>query len=273
LISIDLTGNNKAMYKLDALNAVRMLSSITLPPPDFVASLAPEEVHHISAESVQNFTLAMLAPIGCKFSQKIAKKDGFLSISEGDVYLIARRGIDTWTTSTWRFEHESQLDELKKELIEGAVIGIQLPNGKMRVVFTAEDAEQLEIIEDKDLGWRQLVSLWVRDTINQYASYGFKEPVPYDAFFDTDVTVPVLGNQPHGQIMESLTAVEFFTNVMSKVFSQLERKIASLVRQDPYRFYTVELRSGGISIVRHGDVRAMLYERDREQREQQNADD
>lgn len=247
------------MNKLNALQANRMLNQVVLPEPDFSQVLEPLEMLRFTAHASRMVGMERLAPLKCKFSQKIAKKDGILSISEGERYIIATKSLNKVITTPWILEHHSQFEELKRDLSEGAVIGHELRGDKMRVIFTADDVPELELIEDHDTGWNQLIGLWVMGLVRDYLAYSMKESLFYDAHFDTDVQVPVFGP---GE--ENLTAIEYFNNTMGAIFHDLETSITKVVRAHPYHLYTVEATAGGIALIRHEDVRIMLSERDRE---------
>lgn len=185
------------------------------------------------------------------------------TIYQKDRYAIAETSGDMLLVTPWTLDSEESFSRLKKELSEGKML-VALQDDGYRIVARSSDVENLVIEKDYLELWHEVCRGYLELQTLDLVNWNYQPR--RGSRLDSLIKDVALRFAKDGETVEEsatpddcFSANSYFMDTIHEIISPVVKELSDFVQQDTWAYYSLTSDRRGVNIVRHRDVRALMW--------------
>ncbi len=238
--------------------------SLQAPPElDIEELLKPVSILRVSVDEffekgIEKLGVALVEPF-----LKLTNSSRNWTIYQKGRYAIAQESGDQVLVTPWKLENEASVQTLKQALTEDKFL-VSIQEGGYVVMARKSDLAHLAVEPDFGELWLQVSRAYLEVHILSLVnwSYQSRRPCRLDALIkDVALRFSQSGDHVQEAVLseECFSASSYFMDTMPEIIAPVLREVTDFIQNDLWAYYSVETSRRGISVTRHRDARALIW--------------
>ncbi len=251
------------MKFVDRDNFIDVSSLQASPEMDIYELLKPTGVLLINVDpyfekGIEQLGVALVEP-----ELKLTNSSRNWTISQRGRYAIAEECGDKVVTEPWALSDDVSYEVLKRELAKGKFLSRMQSDGYI-VMAREKDIPNIVVEKNFEDLWLQVCRSFLETHILSLVNWSYQsrrqsrlDPLIKDvalSFSQTEDKVEETSTE-----VECFSASTYFMSKMPEILSASMREVSAFVESDPWAYYSVTVDRRGISVFRHRDARALIW--------------